>query len=80
MRERRMGEAEDNGVRHNPIGISTYSFWQFNGPKENTPIEYCIEPNHQGYFSLEPEGNEDPLKAVPRGPKVLQEDFNYHTV
>lgn len=30
-------------IRHNPIGVSTYSFWQFNGPKENTPIEYCIE-------------------------------------
>ncbi len=27
----------------NPIGVSTYSFWQFNGPKEETPIEYCIE-------------------------------------
>jgi L-ribulose-5-phosphate 3-epimerase len=30
-------------TRHNPIGVSTYSFWQFNGPKEDTPIEYCIE-------------------------------------
>lgn len=30
-------------IRHNPIGVSTYSFWQFNGPKENTPVEYCIE-------------------------------------
>jgi len=30
-------------VKHNPIGVSTYSFWQFNGPKEETPIEYCIE-------------------------------------
>ena len=27
----------------NPIGVSTYSFWQFNGPKENAPIEDCIE-------------------------------------
>jgi len=27
----------------NRIGVSTYSFWQFNGPKENTPIEYCID-------------------------------------
>lgn len=27
----------------NRIGISTYSFWQFNGPKENFPIEDCIE-------------------------------------
>ena len=30
-------------IRHNPIGVSTYSFWQFNGPREETPIEYCIE-------------------------------------
>jgi len=30
-------------VRHNPIGVSTYSFWQFNGPREETPIEYCID-------------------------------------
>lgn len=30
-------------IRHNPIGVSTYSFWQFNGPREDTPIEYCIE-------------------------------------
>jgi sugar phosphate isomerase/epimerase len=27
----------------NRIGVSTYSFWQFNGPKENFPIEDCIE-------------------------------------
>ncbi|NRB51276.1 MAG: sugar phosphate isomerase/epimerase [Saprospiraceae bacterium] len=30
-------------LRNNPIGISTYSFWQFNGPKEDTPIEACID-------------------------------------
>jgi L-ribulose-5-phosphate 3-epimerase len=30
-------------TRSNPIGVSTYSFWQFNGPKENSPIEDCIE-------------------------------------
>ncbi len=29
--------------RNNPIGVSTYSFWQFNGPKEETSIESCIE-------------------------------------
>lgn len=29
--------------RHNPIGVSTYSFWQFNGPKAEVPIPYCIE-------------------------------------
>ena len=28
-------------IKHNPIGVSTYSFWQFNG--RETPIEYCIE-------------------------------------
>lgn len=27
----------------NPIGVSTYSFWRFNGPKEDTPIEWCID-------------------------------------
>jgi L-ribulose-5-phosphate 3-epimerase len=27
----------------NRIGVSTYSFWQFNGPKENVPIEFCID-------------------------------------
>ena len=30
-------------IRRNPIGVSTYSFWQFNGPKEDTPIEMCID-------------------------------------
>jgi len=30
-----------NKIKHNPIGVSTYSFWQFNG--RETPIEYCIE-------------------------------------
>jgi L-ribulose-5-phosphate 3-epimerase len=30
-------------IRRNRIGVSTYSFWQFNGPKENSPIEACIE-------------------------------------
>lgn len=27
----------------NRVGVSTYSFWQFNGPKEDVPIEYCID-------------------------------------
>lgn len=27
----------------NPIGVSTYSFWQFNGPREDVPIEKCID-------------------------------------
>ncbi len=30
-------------LKHNPIGVSTYSFWQFNGPKEQVPMELCIE-------------------------------------
>jgi L-ribulose-5-phosphate 3-epimerase len=25
------------------IGVSTYSFWQFNGPREDVPIESCID-------------------------------------
>jgi sugar phosphate isomerase/epimerase len=29
--------------RNNPVGVSTYSFWQFNGPKEESSIESCIE-------------------------------------
>jgi len=30
-------------IRRNKIGVSTYSFWQFNGPRENSPIEVCID-------------------------------------
>jgi L-ribulose-5-phosphate 3-epimerase len=30
-------------IRRNKIGVSTYSIWQFNGPKENSPIEDCID-------------------------------------
>ena len=30
-------------MRPNPIGVSTYSFWRFNGPKEHYPIETCID-------------------------------------
>ena len=29
--------------RPNPIGVSTYSFWRFNGPREDYPIEQCID-------------------------------------
>ena len=37
-------QLENKGkVRHNPLGVSTYSFWQFNGPKEESSIESCIE-------------------------------------
>lgn len=37
------GQAVLKRIRRNKIGVSTYSFWQFNGPKENSPIEDCIE-------------------------------------
>ena len=30
-------------TRHNPIGVSSYSFWQFNGPKEEASMSHCIE-------------------------------------
>lgn len=29
--------------RRTRFGVSTYSFWRFNGPKEDTPIEACID-------------------------------------
>lgn len=35
---------DSNSIKKaNPIGVSTYSFWRFKGPKEDTPIEYCID-------------------------------------
>ena len=38
----------------NPIGVSTYSFWQFNGPKEETPISDCIDQAHaMGFDGVE---------------------------
>ena len=38
----------------NPIGVSTYSFWRFNGPKEETPIEMCIDQAHaMGFDGVE---------------------------
>ncbi len=38
------GQAESKvNIKQNPIGVSTYSFWQFNGPKEESSIENCIE-------------------------------------
>lgn len=40
---RQNGKPITSSYRKNPIGVSTYSFWQFNGPKEDCPIEYCIE-------------------------------------
>lgn len=32
-----------HGHRRNPIGVSTYSFWRFQGPKEDYPIEDAID-------------------------------------
>lgn len=49
-RENEMG----NNLRRNRIGVSTYSFWQFNGPKEKAPIEDCIEKAAQmGFDGIE---------------------------
>ena len=36
------------GMKRNPIGVSTYSFWQFNG--RETPIEYCIDKSAEYGF------------------------------
>ncbi len=30
-------------IRHNPIGVSSYSFWQFNKPKGEPPLEEIID-------------------------------------
>lgn len=47
-------DAKVKKVRRNKIGISTYSFWQFNGPKENSPIEDCIEnASRMGFDGIE---------------------------
>ena len=46
--------ARNSTRRPNPIGVSTYSFWQFNGPKEDTPIETCIDQAaRMGFDGLE---------------------------
>ncbi|MFB3132229.1 MAG: TIM barrel protein, partial [Rhodothermales bacterium] len=37
------GENAPPRRRPNPIGVSTYSFWRFNGPREDYPIEQCID-------------------------------------
>ena len=43
-----------SNIRHNPIGVSSYSFWQFNGPKESVPISKCIEEAaRMGFDGLE---------------------------
>ncbi|PID91761.1 MAG: xylose isomerase [Bacteroidetes bacterium] len=35
--------SKPKNIRHNPIGVSTYSFWQFNRPKNDPPIEEIID-------------------------------------
>ncbi len=37
------GEPGAANPRPNRLGVSTYSFWRFNGPKEEYPIVDCIE-------------------------------------
>jgi L-ribulose-5-phosphate 3-epimerase len=37
------GAAQARNPRANRIGVSTYSFWLFNGPREDVPIESCID-------------------------------------
>jgi len=37
------GTEKPSNIRHNSIGVSTYSFWQFNGPREESSIESCID-------------------------------------
>lgn len=36
-------EGVKKNIRHNPIGVSTYSFWQFNKPKGEPPLEEIID-------------------------------------
>lgn len=50
----RENREQNKEVRRNRIGVSTYSFWQFNGPKEETPIHECIDKAAQmGFDGLE---------------------------
>jgi len=37
------GAKSKASIRHNPIGVSSYSFWQFNRPKNDPPIEKIID-------------------------------------
>jgi len=36
-------EEPKKNIRHNPIGVSTYSFWQFNKPAGEPPLEEIID-------------------------------------
>ena len=43
VKESKPLEQVKSNIRHNPIGVSSYSFWQFNGPKEDRSMKYCID-------------------------------------
>lgn len=46
--------SSETNIKHNPIGVSTYSFWQFNGPREDASIEMCIEKSAKmGFDGIE---------------------------
>lgn len=41
-------------IKHNPIGVSSYSFWQFNGKKEDSNMFYCIDQaSRMGFDGIE---------------------------
>ncbi|SHE64679.1 hypothetical protein SAMN05443144_102214 [Fodinibius roseus] len=67
----------------NKIGVSFDSFWQFNGPKEETFIEYervaeiFRAVDYRGYISLEFEGQQNPQVAVPKSLDLLREAFTW---
>jgi len=47
-------DSGSRSMRRNKIGVSTYSFWQFNGPRESSPIEDCIEKSaRMGFDGIE---------------------------
>ena len=44
----------NKSIRHNPIGVSSYSFWQFSGKKEDANMLYCIEQaSRMGFDGVE---------------------------
>ena len=43
LTDEKMSKKDLPSGKQNPIGVSTYSFWQFNGPREDVPIEKCID-------------------------------------
>lgn len=47
-------QANTSVKRHNPIGVSSYSFWQFNGKKEDANMLYCIDQaSRMGFDGVE---------------------------